>query len=564
MNRVLLSFSKHGLLLLTALVFFPAGCSPRQVSVCECASCECAGVKGALDLGGHEFPITTSSREAQSRFNRGLTLAYAFSHDAAEKEFREAIKLDPNAAMPWWGISFVKGPHINFPLLPPEKNAVAWEALQEAKKRAPLAGELERRLIGALEKRYAEKNPENRKPLDEAYAKAMKDVWTAFPQNADVGTLYAESMMDLRPWDLWTLDGKPQPGTPLIVETLERTLALNPNHPGANHLYIHTVEASPSPERAKVAADRLRSLVPGASHLVHMPSHIYARLGEWKAAQKSNEDAVVIDEVFRKQYPRPGFYAVYMAHNHHFLLFAAMMQGKSKLALEAAHQIVNKIPDEFLKDFPLFADGFTAVVPEVLVRFGRWEEVLAQPAPRGGLPIATALWRFARATAFVALGKKSEARSEQRLFVEASRVVPKGAIFGNNAAHSLLAIAKLVLQGEIDAKDKKYASAITALRKAAKLEDKLSYDEPPDWLQPVRHSLGAVLLKAGKSKDAEKVYREDLRRFPENGWSLYGLSQSLEAQGKREEAAQAKERFRVAWAEADVPLEGTCFCQVGN
>ncbi len=277
--------------------------------------------------------MTTSSPDAQKAFDRGLTLAYGFSHGRAEREFRRAAEFDPRCAMAWWGVALVNGPHINFPIVPPDKAATAWGALTKARELAPGASDTERALIEALAKRYANPQPEDRRPLDEAYAAAMREVWKAHPQDADVATLFAEAMMDLRPWDLWTQDGKPQPGTEEIRATLERALTLDPMNPAANHLYIHLVEASPDPARGVPSADRLRTLVPGLSHLVHMPSHIYARVGRWEEAQDSNVQAMEVDDALRSSIPHPGLYAMYMAHNAQFYTFAAIMQGRSADAL---------------------------------------------------------------------------------------------------------------------------------------------------------------------------------------------------------------------------------------
>lgn len=512
---------------------------------------------------GQKFKITTRSSEAQRAFDRGLTWAYAFAYQAAEDEFRAAAAADPGCAMAWWGIALVNGPHINFPLVPPDKAKTAWEALTKARALAPKASEREQALIGALGKRYASPQPENRKKLDAAYASAMSEVWQAHPKDADIATLYAESMMDLRPWDLWTLDGRPQPGTNEIVTTLERALALNPKHPGANHLYIHAVEASRDPGRAVPAADRLRDLVPASGHLIHMPSHIYARIGRWDDAAASNARAMKADANYRAGHPRPGFYAMYMAHNAHFYSYVAMMQGRSGDAIRQARQMVRDIPEDFLSNYGPVADGYMIFTSEVLMRFGKWEEVLAEPEPRAELPLARALWRYTRAVALIALGRAEEAEKEKAAFHAAASRVPRNATFGNNSAHDLLAIATHMMDGEMAAKEGKFDKAIVALRRAVALEDFLRYDEPPDWIQPSRHTLGAVLMRASRFADAEQVYRTDLARYPGNGWSLFGLSRALRLQDKIAEADVAERQFKQAWDRADVKLDSTCFCQPG-
>lgn len=514
------------------------------------------------NLGKHEFSVTAANGEAQQAFNRGLNWAYGFGHYAAEQEFRRALEADPECAMAHWGIALVNGPHINFPMVPEPKAKTASAAISRAKSLAARVTPLEQALIEALSVRYADPQPEDRSPLDEAYAKAMERVWQEYPANADVGTLYAEALMDLHPWDLWE-DTKPQPWTPEILTVLEKVLVLNPRHPGANHLYIHAMEASGEPEKAELAADRLRTLVPDSSHLVHMPAHIYARVGRWDDAAESNREAMKADARYRSVYPRPGFYGMYMAHNTHFLAWTAMVQGRSEDAIRLARTMVAGIPEDFMAEFPAVADGFTVFVPKVLMRFGRWEEILQEPAPPEGLPLAKALWHYTRTAALTSLDRIEEARAEQKQFRAAAAAVPDDAFFGNNSSKDLLAIAELVLEGEIDARTGNLESSVNKLAEATLLEDKLRYDEPPDWIQPVRHTLGAVLLRAGEPAEAERIYREDLAKFPGNGWSLMGLRDALERQGKVGEARSADQTFKRAWAKADVKPTATCYCQAG-
>ncbi len=513
------------------------------------------------DLGSHSFKVTTSSGAAQRAFDRGLTLAYAFSYTAAEDEFRKAIAADPRCAMAWWGVALVNGPHINLSLVPPDNARTAGEALAKARAVAPMASEREQALVGALEKRHASPQPQNRRPLDEAYAAAMRSVWHSHPKDADIATLFAESMMDLRPWDLWQLDGQPQSGTSEIIATLERALALNPRHPGANHLYIHAIEASPTPGRAVAAADRLRELVPAAGHLVHMPAHIYARIGRWDDSATANLRAMKADADYRAQHPQPGFYAKYMAHNTYFYAYTAMMQGRSTEAVRYARQMVGGIPEDFLKRYGPETDGLMIFISETLMRFGRWDELLAEPEPPANLPLARALWHYTRTVALIALDRHEEALKEQVAFHAAVARVPKDAAFGNNPAHDLLAVATHVINGEMAAKERRFEVALVSLRRATALEDRLRYNEPPDWIQPVRHTLGAILLRAGRHAEAEIAYREDLARYPLNGWSLYGLGRALRLQGKHAEAADIERQFGSAWAKADLKLTSTCFCQ---
>jgi tetratricopeptide (TPR) repeat protein len=549
------SWSCRVVLAAFALAVLAAGCAKSAPSQSAAAD--------RFNLGAHTYKITTLSPEAQQAFDRGLTLTFGFSHGAAEGEYRRAAELDSTCAMAWWGVALVNGPHINFPLVPPDKAKVAWEALSKARRLAPNASAKERALIDALAKRYADPQPEDRAPLDKAYADAMRQVWKTYPDDADIGALFAESMMDLRPWDLWTPAGKPQPGTEEIEATLERAMQLDPNHPGANHYYVHTMEASPHPEKALVAADRLRDLVPGVSHLVHMPAHIYARLGRWDDAAAANTRARVADSVYRTQYPRPGFYAVYMAHNDHFFAYAALMEGRSAEALQAAREMVQSVPPDFINEYAPIVDGYMVFVPEVLMRLGKWDDVLAEPGPAPNLPLSKALWRHARAVSLTALGRMEEAEKERDAFRKAAAEVPKDGTFGNNKSTDLLAIATGVLDGEMAAKGDKLDEAAKLLRQAVTREDALRYNEPPDWMQPVRHTLGAVLLRAGRYAEAEQVYREDLARYPENGWSLFGLGRALRLQKKDAEAAGVESRFKAVWQKADITLGSTCFCQPG-
>jgi tetratricopeptide (TPR) repeat protein len=391
----------------------------------------------------------------------------------------------------------------------------------------------------------------------------MRQVWQRFPDDADVGALFAESLMDLRPWDLWTPKGEAQPGTEEVVATLERVLAIAPRHPLALHLYIHAVEASPNPEKAEAAADRLRDLQPGLGHLVHMPSHIDVRLGHWKQAVEANAKAISADRGYRKQSPRQEFYRVYMAHNFHMLTFAAMMRGQSRLALATIQEMAAEIPPDWIKQNAAIADGFTAMPLEVLVRFGRWDEILGAPEPPAHLPLARALRFCARGIAHAAKGNTSQARFEQQSFVQACAAVPAESAFGNNKASDLLGVAERLLLAEILYREGKTDQAIAAFREGIRLEDQLRYSEPPDWIHPVRHALSAVLLQEGRAAEAEQVYRDDLAKLPDNVWSLYGLTRALREQKKDSEAAEVEVRFQKAARDADVAITTSCFCQPG-
>jgi tetratricopeptide (TPR) repeat protein len=392
----------------------------------------------------------------------------------------------------------------------------------------------------------------------------MRKVWAAHPDDADVGALFAESMMDLRPWNLWTHDKKAEPGTEEIIATLEAALKTDPSHPLANHLYIHALEMSPTPELAVEEADRLRTLQPAMGHNVHMPSHIDVLLGKWARAAAQNEAAIAADTEFRKLAPKKqGFYRVYMAHNQHMLTFAAMMQGRKERSLSAIKQLVADMPEDWVKENALMVDGFIGAPYEVMLRFGAWDDVLAAPEAPEYLPLTRALRHYARGVALAAQGKAKEAREEQAAFVEGKAKIPADSMVSNNTSMAIAELAGSVLEGEISFREGKIEAGLKSLRDGVVREDALHYDEPPGWIQPVRHALGAALLQAGKFKEAEAVYREDLKIRPENGWSLYGLSRALKARKKNDEAAAVEARFNEAWKDADIELSSSCLCLPG-
>jgi tetratricopeptide (TPR) repeat protein len=513
-------------------------------------------------LGSHTMAVSTDSPKARRYFNQGVAFLHGFNHPAAIRSFRAAAKLDPECAMAHWGIALASGPHINFPMVPQDAAALAWQELNLARKHAAQASPVERRLIDALGARYADPQPDDRAPLDLAYAEEMRKVWQEFPNNADVGTLFAEAMMNLRPWDQWTPAGEQQPGTAEIIATLDAVLKLNPNHPLANHLYIHAVEASPNPERADAAAERLRTLQPGLAHNVHMPSHIDVRRGRWQQAIDSNLKAIAADQAYRKLAgPPKGFHNLYPAHNRHMLAYAAMMTGQSKLALSQIRRMVEEVPADFLKDYALAIEAIAAMPMEVMIRFGQWDSILAETENYADhMPMSRSLHSAARAIAWAAKGNTVEARKDQAVFARRRTSVPKEAFFGNSTAESVLTVAAHMVEGEILFREGKTEEGLAALREAVKAEDALRYDEPPGWIVPVRHALGASLMKVGRFEEAEQVYREDLARLPENGWSLRGLSQSLAAQNKPE-AKEVESRFRKVWSKADIEIPSSCLCQ---
>jgi len=515
-------------------------------------------------LGSYSRKVTTESPEAQHYFDQGLGFLHGFNHRAAIRAFQQAAELDPECAMAHWGVALACGPHINSMAVPPPAAELAWKELELAEKNAGNTSPVERALIDTLAKRYANPQPEDRSGLDRAYAGAMREVWKKYPKDPDVGAFFAEAIMNLRPWDQWTPDGKPQPGTDEIIATLDAVLKLNPNHPLANHLYIHAVEASPNPERAMAAADRLRNLQPGLAHNVHMPSHIDIRTGQWLKAVDTNAKAVEADQRHRKIFgPPKGFLNVYIAHNRHMLAYAAMMTGQRDLAMKHIRAMVAEMPADFLNENALQAEGNVAMPLEVMVRFGLWDEILAEPEKYSDkMWFTRAFHHAASAIAYAAKGDTVNARKAQSVFVERAKLVPKDDFVSNNTCEALLAVAIPMVEGEILIAEGKIDSGIEQLRAAMQKEDALKYDEPPGWLIPVRHSLGAVLMKQQRFAEAEQVYRDDLARLPENGWSLLGLAESLRKQNKNtDEVAQTQAKFKRVWAKADLTITTSCLCQ---
>jgi len=513
-----------------------------------------------FDLGSHTRPVSTRIAEAQKAFDQGLLWAFAFNHDEAERAFAESARHDPSLAMAWWGVALVNGPHINNPAMSEAQSRKAWDALTKARALAGGASEVEKALIEALGARYAWPPPADRAPLDAAFAKAMAGVRTRFPADADVAALAAEALMDTRPWDQWTQDGQPQPGTAEVLAALEAARKLAPDHPGALHLTIHALEASPRPERAAEAADRLRALVPDSSHLVHMPSHIDVRVGRWKEAAEANERAMAADRRYQARSGEIGFYRIYMAHNAHFLAYTAMMEGRREVALATATGVVAGLDPAFVRENAAFADAFLTVVGEAQKRFGLWKEILAAKAAPEGLPVSTAHAHFLRGVAHAALGEVAEAKRERAAFAAALPKVPKEFYWGSNLASDVLAVGLPYLDGEIAYREGDHAAAVSKLREAVRLEDALKYDEPPAWTVPSRHALGAILIDAKRPAEAEAVYRADLAKYPGNGWALRGLATALELQKKTAEAAAVEARFAAAWARADTSLETSCYC----
>lgn len=511
------------------------------------------------DLGSHHHEVNTDSALAQRYFDQGLTWAYAFNHDEAIRSFEQALVFDADCAMAWWGVALCHGPHINNATMSPDDSREAWTAVQRAVALKGNAEPLERRLIEALAERYAWPAPEHR-ALDRAYADAMGALWREYPHDTDVGTLYAEALMDLRPWDLWTHEGLPQPGTMTILDVLDKVLTLDTANPGANHLQIHALEASPEFRKALASAERLRDLVPAAGHLVHMPTHIDVLIGEWDMAVAQSKRAIMAEERYLPYSPNQGFYVRYIAHNHQMLAFACMMSGRSERGLRAARDLVAGVPEELARSKPQVIDSKMPMIYEVLMRFGRWDAILAEPAPPQYLPLSTAIWRFARGVALAAKGELESAERERAEMLSVVASLPKDAKFENAPASEVFAVADHTLRGEMAFHRGDIDAAVDALSQAVHMEDRLTYDEPPVWVQPVRHALGAVLVSAGRHEQAEAFYREDLENWPNNGWSLHGLETCLRARGAQDQADQAHAQFERAWANADTVVGASCLC----
>ena len=510
------------------------------------------------NLGTHTFAVSTRNRQAQLFMNQGLNLAYAFNHAEARRAFREAARLDPNLAMAYWGQALVLGPNINA-LMEPNEEPNAYELVQKALSLKSRASPREQAYIDALAQRYSGAAAD-RKPRDQAYADAMRTVHQRFPQDLDAAMLYVESMMDLRPWGYWQRDGTPHEGTAEIVALTEQVMAKNPRHPAALHMYIHLMEATATPAKAEKAADTLLTLMPAAGHMVHMPGHIYQRVGRYADAMKSNELAIAADEDYIAQCQAQGLYPMgYYPHNIHFLWFAASFDGQSRVAIESGRKLAAKIDDETLKAVPMLA-GFRIVPYYALTRFGHWEEMLKEPEPPAFNAVLRATWHYARGLALVATGRVDEAAAQlDRLRALLPDEAMKQPLFSPNLAGSVLAPAPEVLAGEIDAARGSYDSAIAHLERAVRLEDSLVYTEPSEFHYPPRHALGAILLEAGRPAEAETVYWEDLRRNQDNGWALFGLMQALRAQKKTADAALIEARFARAWARSDVKLTASRF-----
>lgn len=504
------------------------------------------------DLGTHTKVVSTKVPLAQQYFNQGLRLVYGFNHAESIRSFTRATELDPACGMCWWGIAYAYGPHVNAGM-DSASGVKAYEAAQKALSLSRNAPPRERAYIRAVAARYAAVPPANRARLDTAYANAMREVARSYPNDLDAAALYAESLMDLRPWNYWTPTGQPYPGTRELVRQLERVIARNPRHPGACHYYIHAVEAV-TPQLAVPCAERLARLMPGVGHMVHMPAHIYVRVGRYGDAATANVHAIHSDEVFIEgQKPTTVYSLAYYPHNIHFLAFVSTLAGKSAQAIENAKALKSKVNLDVARSVGMLQE----MVPYyalTLTTFGRWDEVLAEPLPPSDIRFPLAMAYYARGVAHAAKGQFAEAAVALDTVKAIDAATP-----ANAESKTPVSIAVHALMAEIATRSGKHAEGIAHFREALKIEDAGLYFEPPKWYYPIRQSLGAALLKAGRNAEAEAVYREDLKRFPENGWSLFGLAAALRAQGKSAEAAAVESRFAKAWAGADVKLTASRF-----
>jgi tetratricopeptide (TPR) repeat protein len=512
-------------------------------------------------LGSFRRPIATASPEAQRYFDQGMRLIWAFNHDEAARSFAKASELDPKCALCFWGLGLALGPNYNMPMMAEARAKVAWDALGKAKALAATATPAEQALIAALARRYAGPtplDPSNEAPLLAAYAGAMRDAAHRFPADDDIQTLYAEALMNITPWKLWQHDGTPSPGTMEIVTTLEQVLARDPDHPGANHYYIHAVEASQHPEKALASAERLKAMMPAAGHLVHMPSHILQRVGRYEESAEANRKGAAADIAYYAQTQPIDYYPMYTAHNYQFLAFAAAMEGRRAETIDALRKSRGALSDDMLAGMG-GVDWYVGALYTAMVRFGLWDEILREPAPSAKVPGLTVAWLEAKATALAAKGRVDEAQAVADQLDAAIKATPAGAVAGMNSGASAYRIAGLKAQARVALVRGDRARGIALLRQAVKEEDALDYDEPSDEFFPVRHLLGAALLEAGQPVEAAQIYRDDLARNPANGWALLGLSKALAAQGNKAEAQATQRLFAAAWAHADTKIETSAF-----
>jgi tetratricopeptide (TPR) repeat protein len=517
------------------------------------------GAKLFAGLGHTHRKISTRSREAQAYFDQGMRFMWAFNHDEASRSFARGALLDAHCAMCLWGFALTVGPNYNMPMMAEARAKAANAALRRAMRLEKSLTPVERDLIEALRARYPKPealDPGNARPVLSAYANAMRTVAHRYPEDSDVQTMFAESLMNINAWKLWSAQGKPNSETEEIVATLESVLKRDPQHPGANHYYIHAIEASPHPEKGVVAAEQLKGMMPAAGHLEHMPSHILQRVGRYEEAAEANRKGYAADRVYLQATQAPDYYPMYLLHNLQFLAYSAAMEGRKQEAFTASGQMREQFPESAMLATPGF-DWMGGALPYmVMVRFAAWEPILAEPAPNPALQGLTGGYLFARTLALASTDQLAAARQTLEQLRALQALVPKDAPAGNNNLADVLNLAYTVSLASVQSAGGEHDVAITTLAAAVELEDALSYDEPSAWFFPVRHLLGAKLISLGRNADAEAVYREDLRHNPDNGWSLSGLSQALRGQGKTTEALQTDSLFEKAWQHADVKLTG--------
>lgn len=560
------ALGKTAILLMVSAFVSIAGCADTAVTTeasptIDDATAKLVAKAGAPlfdGMGTHHHQITTADPGAQRYFDQGLIIDFAFNHAESARSFRAAQRLDPNCAMCYWGEALALGPNINVTsngmvVMSDDDRTNAYAAIQKAVELKDGASERERDYIDALATRYNGDSTTPRAPLDLAFMNSMRALHQKYPDDDDAAALFAESMMNTMPWDYWVDPENPKPLTEEVITALETVLERSPTHPLAIHLYIHAVEASSSADRAEQAADTLANLVPGAGHLVHMPAHIYWRIGRYNDATEANVRAAAVDEAYIAACNAQGFYpAAYYPHNIHFLWAASSMEGRSKVAIEAARKVKANVRLEMIKEFP-GVEFFHTIPMLSLTQFGRWDDVLAEPQPPADLEFSNGIWHYVRATAYANKGQIAEAKSEREKLVplkNATDVHFLDSIY--YPATSLLAIADELTLGAIAMAEDDVDQAITHFQEAVKTQDQLPYTEPPFWYYPTRHTLGKALLAAGRPEQAEATYRKDLEQYPRNGWAVHGLIQSLKAQGK--DTNELSDKFAVLWAEADITL----------
>ena len=563
----------HHLFGLSLLLMLLSGCgapetrgkgseSAQSLASDALALAQKAGAPLFEGMSDYHMPITTQDEGAQRYFDQGMVLSFAFNHAESIRSFKAAQTLDPSCAMCFWGEALATGPNINVTskgkvIMSAAERKAAFAALSQALALKETVSPREQDYIDALAKRYNGDPETPREPLDLAWAAAMGELARQHPDDMTAAAIYAEALMNTMPWNYWSDDGIAKPETSAVIDSLDRVLLKEPDHPLALHLYIHALEASNDPERAEAAADRLLNLVPGAGHLVHMPSHIYYRIGRYNDAAAANIRAAAVDEAYIASCNAQGFYpALYYPHNIHFLWAASTMQGQSELSIDSARRVVANIRVEQVKAFPT-VEFFRTVPLLSLVRFGKWDEILAEPHPHEGFMFAKSIWHYARGVAFAAQGQTLKAEAELAALVPLKDDVSVRFLDSRDYPGSMLVgIAIELLQGEIAYRQGDYGNAIGYFEQAVVAQDLLPYTEPPFWYYPTRQSLGAALLADGQPERAEAVFRRDLDLYPHNGWSMFGLAQSLDAQGKKDEAAEVRHHFKAAWQFADIELTG--------